>query len=437
MDLCKFIEKDLDSPRWNWGTLSGNPNIPLEFIKNHIEKEWRWTRVSANASITVVDIENNPDLPWDWSFFARNPNLTTQFLEKNLDTFLRVCDQDDWNNIVKNPNISMDFIKLHFTMIPWNKSYISARPDLDMQFVCDHPDPPYIPGVTVKGWDWYNISQNPNISTDFIDSHLDLPWQWEYMSLFRVLPIDFIKRHQTRWGYWVGLSMLTNLYDIEQNLYLPWIWKSVSMRSDLTPKFIDEHPETPKGEWKWDWGNIACRLNMPISYLETHVEKFKEYGNELSQHVSANFVNNHRDIVWNWDYLSSNPNITMEDIELHLGDEWWKWNWDRIPRKPNLTMDFIERHFNGPSDPESVQWQLRWSEICNNHFHLDSEFKRHVEFKKRVKRQRHIRFNKILRLTRKTKFRRFKIVRFLTYHTISKLNELQDDQIAKNLIYFG
>ena len=37
------------------------------------------------------------------------------------------------------------------------------------------------------------------------------------------------------------------------------------------------------------------------------------------------------DKPWNWDYISCNPNITMEMIEAHPNKP-WNWGWDGKPQ---------------------------------------------------------------------------------------------------------
>jgi hypothetical protein len=47
------------------------------------------------------------------------------------------------------------------------------------------------------------------------------------------------------------------------------------------------------------------------------------------------------DVNWVWYYISSNPNITMEDIEKYPNKPW---NWNSIYYNPNITMEFIKNN---------------------------------------------------------------------------------------------
>ena len=54
-------------------------------------------------------------------------------------------------------------------------------------------------------------------------------------------------------------------------------------------------------------------------------------------------IENNPDKPWNWEWISQNPNITIEDFKKHPDKPW---NWDCICINPNITMEFIENHLN-------------------------------------------------------------------------------------------
>ena len=56
-----------------------------------------------------------------------------------------------------------------------------------------------------------------------------------------------------------------------------------------------------------------------------------------------NFINDNLDKPWEWKYLTSNPNITMNIIEKNLDKNW---NWKYISLNPNLTWEFLENNLN-------------------------------------------------------------------------------------------
>jgi hypothetical protein len=58
---------------------------------------------------------------------------------------------------------------------------------------------------------------------------------------------------------------------------------------------------------------------------------------------------------WNWNYISCNPNITMDIIEKYPNKPW---NWNNISFNHNITIDNIEKY---PEKP----WN--WNNISFNH----------------------------------------------------------------------
>jgi hypothetical protein len=59
------------------------------------------------------------------------------------------------------------------------------------------------------------------------------------------------------------------------------------------------------------------------------------------------FILRYPDKNWAWYEISSNPNITMEDIDSHPDKPW---NWEGISMNPNITMEDIDSHPDKPWD---------------------------------------------------------------------------------------
>ena len=66
-------------------------------------------------------------------------------------------------------------------------------------------------------------------------------------------------------------------------------------------EIINENHELP---WKWNW--ISCNPDITMDFINDHPEK-----------------------DWNWPCISSNPSITMKDINDNPDKEW---NWRSISR---------------------------------------------------------------------------------------------------------
>ena len=148
-----------------------------------------------------------------------------------------------------------------------------------------HPD---------KNWDWYFISQNPNITMEMIEAHFDKPWEWEYVSSNQNLTMDFVEAH----------------------LDESWNWCAISRNPNLTMKFIKAHPELP-----WNWYGISCNPNITMNFIESHPDK-----------------------NWDWCKICCNPNITMDFIERNMGFiNWFYLSMNKFGWKQENTLQYYKQ----------------------------------------------------------------------------------------------
>lgn len=150
---------------WEWHFVSLNPNINKDFLFRNIDKPFFWGWVSQNPAITLKDIENygfhwefnsNPDGHFTEKGVSGNPNLTIDFVIDHL------YERWNWRLLSENKAITLQDIENHPELIwdwygderpnayYWNgRTYvyggISGREDLTLEFVAKHIH---------KNWDW-------------------------------------------------------------------------------------------------------------------------------------------------------------------------------------------------------------------------------------------------------------------------------------------
>ncbi len=83
-ELWETVKDNPDKP-WNWGWLSGNPNITWEIVRDNLDKPWDWYYLSENRSITWEIVRDNLDKAWDWRILSQNPNITWEIIKNNQD----------------------------------------------------------------------------------------------------------------------------------------------------------------------------------------------------------------------------------------------------------------------------------------------------------------------------------------------------------------
>ena len=88
-----------------------------------------------------------------------------------------------------------------------------------------------------KPWDWYWISQNPNLTLKTINANPDKPWDW----------------------YWISQSPNITMEMINANPDKPWEWCGISRNPNLTMEMIKANPDKP---WQWYW---LSRTNINVT----------------------------------------------------------------------------------------------------------------------------------------------------------------------------
>lgn len=286
----EFVEKYYNSNkyRWDWGELSHYLPITLKIFEKYISS-WNYFRLSHNCSITIEIISKYKSLGWDWEVISCNPNITMKIVEeyKNLPW--------SWEAFSWNPNITMDFIKKHpeNNKITYNYNYISCNPGITMDIVesyRDEVDMQYRNNELSVIWDWDGLSENPNLTSEFIIKYSD-KLNWMKLLYNKALKLDVIE----------------NLMNSELRHKLNF--DKLSRNPNITIEFVEKYYDGIMCIYFWDWAALSF-------YLKLTDELIEKYKDKLS--------------ICN---LSYNPSVTLELVEKYLYGfeknkigECWNWN---------------------------------------------------------------------------------------------------------------
>jgi hypothetical protein len=82
-----------------------------------------------------------------------------------------------YSGLSENPSISPEFVEKHIDK-PWHwgRYGLSSNPSISPEFVEKHIDKPWY-------WGRYGLSNNPSISPEFIEKYIDKPWEWGWRGL--------------------------------------------------------------------------------------------------------------------------------------------------------------------------------------------------------------------------------------------------------------
>ena len=161
----------------------------------------------------------------------------------------------------------------------WDFHLLSQNPNISQQFIDEHPEIP-----------WNNEFRyyNPNIPETFIDEHPEINWDFKLLSTFHHLSTFFIEKHILEsWDYDL-LSMHPNIdfHLVKSTPYCPWCYEMICSRSSFINFNLYKHNP-----------NFPCVRrflvhNPNIKWKDVIESDLKEYASEFSH----------------------NPNITTEII---------------------------------------------------------------------------------------------------------------------------
>ena len=112
---------------------------------------------------------------------------------------------------------------------------------------------------------------------------------------------------------------------------------------------------------------ISDNPNITIEIVEKYPDKdWDWWGISENPNITMEFVEKYLDKPWSWEYMSRNPNITMEFVEK-FQDKPWNWRYmSNHMSNPNIAMEFIEKY---PDKP----WDWGWHGLSGLKFNKERE----------------------------------------------------------------
>jgi hypothetical protein len=274
------IVKKFPDIEWSWYGLLTNPNMTFDIIKSDSRF---WNNLDNEFPDNLIDMDNTSEFLQNcnkhfWLYLYQNPNITWNDIEKYIKQlhhkiddkprvhirkmmnklyFLssRICTMDkleylDINNfsifdhidrLLCNPNLTYDIISKYAKNINWNR--IGRTLPLTSEILKKHKEefnnnPEYI----------YHLSQNRSLTFEMILNNLDINWDW----------------------YW--LSQHPNItYENIISKQLPWNWKGISANPNIDWKTVYNNPDK-----EWDFFHISRNkfLKEPIVNERNNYNKF-------------------------------------------------------------------------------------------------------------------------------------------------------------------
>jgi len=335
----KIIEK---TDKHFWIVVCLFQKIPLEYIKNNSDIEWKWSYISQNHNIiSFDDVIKNPDLPFNMSMVSRNLNIKWNHVIENIHL------NWDWDGLSRNSNIKIE----HIISLPekqWNWEFICYTCDIkkiQWHHIKDNPSLPWkwnsllqcdnlpleiIINIEKTGLitDWDLLSDNVNLTMDFIEQHLDKEWNWNSLSCHNNITFEFILKHYKNWMT-SDIFYNPNITFEQIKNYKELNWNVISSQSFITWNHIKENLHLP-----WNWKRVTFNKNITIEIIINafhsieHLNYYDFDWDEINSNkkINSDIIKQNHDLPWDWKLLSNNKNITWELLYEFPNQSWNYYN---------------------------------------------------------------------------------------------------------------
>lgn len=148
----------------------------IQNAKFHSVRRWNWNYdgLSSNPNLTIDYIRFYLKMKDDWDLM-KSAQWDGRLNEKQTNW--------NWERISKNSAFTMDNIAIN-SDLPWEYKFVSQNPNVTIEFVLENLD---------EDWDWNELSRNKGINIDNIDSHSKLPWNFKFVSANPNITLEFIR----------------------------------------------------------------------------------------------------------------------------------------------------------------------------------------------------------------------------------------------------
>ena len=319
-----------------------DPSTLEELVDAYPEKPWDWDVLTDHPLITKRFREARPRLPWreDDVFVFDFPSSR----EIDLDEVFASPNDVKWNwtELSSHPALSIKFVNQFKAKL--NMYRVSKTASLDVLTNAD------------LNWDWYGVSENHNVTYEFMQSrpdaecclvalsrnpHVDLnivfaypngPWDWKSVSKSPHLSLEFVKRMPSQ---------------------TPWLKKAISKSATFEELTSDEN-------FEWDYQAVSENVNITKSFVLNRLAKNWSYS-ALSANPATTLalVDALPEADWDWSALSRSPQITFEHLLERPNDVDWK----TASLNPNLTLDVARRLPEG-----CVDWEVASRNLYDAYF---------------------------------------------------------------------
>ncbi len=226
----------------------------------------------------------------------------------------RECNAPDVDKglyISYNPNLSIHIVLKYKSIIKWNWQQVSSNPGITAEDILNHPELP---------WDDTYISSNPNIRIEHVKSWHFIEWNWNLLSKNPGIKIE----------------------DILENRHLPWVYYFVYRNPNLRWYHLEDLKKIRPYDKQYKYA-ICSNPGISLKYIEANIDEFNNFEYiSYNPNLTLEFVVKNSKVGWTLYYLYSNPGIKLDELKV-LNEIYADSSSNAgIVSNPNITLDFIK-----------------------------------------------------------------------------------------------
>jgi len=219
-----FIEQHINE-NWSWIYLSDNTNLSSEFIIKYIDKNWQYNNLLKNYNLSLYAVEliinkinsNKYSYINNSMYFIdlhNNKNLTLDFIEKYNN------ERWNWYDLSSSNIMTLDFIKKYmYDYRSWNFDYIILNYTLDEEFIIKLLDDKcnfYLEnGNFVR-----ELILNPLVNKKIIEKFIHKKFIFQMSINNPNISLDFINKHINNYDTYINnVETQTIINQIQNNIY--------------------------------------------------------------------------------------------------------------------------------------------------------------------------------------------------------------------------
>ena len=356
----------------------------LDMILTAPDLPLNWLEISANQNVTLDMVTARPDLPWNTEGLSSNPNLTREYVENHSDgpnykgwkasrilanTSLRIVDATDIvsralvshmtpplyiKELLANPCMTWSFIHTHLSMFlnnidsPHMKDTsinnilgaISCHPSVTIDIIETHPEFP---------WNIEGLSENPHVTPKFVEKYPHfhgMSWNHGKLALHPNFVRYFLEKWRPLHSDNDGIITLYGFFHVTYTTLRQWIlpiwdWRHLSGYANFTD--ITRYPMHP-----WEWDILTLNKNIRIDEIISHPELEWKTDNILRRVDITPEIVSHAGFKLDHPYILGNPKLPTV----------WFSKYPELPYRhslcnPNVPLEWFRTYYKNPNTDHS------------------------------------------------------------------------------------